>query len=422
MPKITDPNDIHYLALEGGGGKGVTYLGAVQALEDFGVLPVGRRSPYSDYKGPIEGISGASAGAITALFLAMGYTHSELETLFDPGNISKFNEFFDDPVIGKRRGVNEKNAPEIFGSQHADNILFKALLVAIDAVARIIPFNLFAKIYLTKYVPFNLSNKIMDHLEKYVHSLLCEGGVFSGFAALAFFQTHLTEWIKKQPYGKGRKGSEINFEEFYEISGVNLVISAVNVVKHKPVYFSAEHTPKFPVAEAVAISMNLPLVFKPIEVKAVGEMDEELGIKPEDYIGRFVDGGLLNNLPIHAFDYLMTEEEREEYSMHPNILGLRLTEGIDPLDIWYKAPEKKAPEQNNGAYPIWDLLADLLPTLLYPSEEGQIRSLDERSQTIELYTYELSTLEFAPSIDKRRNPVARASMAVYEYFKNPGRK
>ena len=57
-----------YLALEGGGVKGIAYAGAIRALEDAGIL----RS--------IKGVAGSSAGAIAATLIGMGMTGSEIET------------------------------------------------------------------------------------------------------------------------------------------------------------------------------------------------------------------------------------------------------------------------------------------------------------------------------------------------------
>ena len=58
---------IKYLAMEGGGGKGCVYLGAIIALEELGLLPI-----RPDGTSRIRGIAGASAGTITAFLLALG--------------------------------------------------------------------------------------------------------------------------------------------------------------------------------------------------------------------------------------------------------------------------------------------------------------------------------------------------------------
>lgn len=55
------------LVFEGGGNKGLAYCGAVKLLEDFNIFP------------QIKRFSGASAGAMTAALLAVGYNASEIE-------------------------------------------------------------------------------------------------------------------------------------------------------------------------------------------------------------------------------------------------------------------------------------------------------------------------------------------------------
>src|SRR5829696_2044705 len=94
-PSPLKKDDVRYLAFEGGGGKGVTYLGAIQALEDLKVLPIDKPPG----KNRILGIAGASAGAITALVLALGYSAANLKTLLEDQD--KFNSFFDGPNPGK---------------------------------------------------------------------------------------------------------------------------------------------------------------------------------------------------------------------------------------------------------------------------------------------------------------------------------
>jgi hypothetical protein len=58
-------------------------------------------------------------------------------------------------------------------------------------------------------------------------------------------------------------------------------------------------------------------------------------------------------------------------------------------------------------------LSDLLDTALYPSEDGQIRTSQEKAQTIELYTY---TIDFAPKPEKKNRPIKEARLTVKEYF------
>jgi predicted acylesterase/phospholipase RssA len=96
--KITDPKNVNYLALEGGGGKGVTYLGAIRALESLGILPIDINRTGQNQ---IRGISGASAGAITGLMLALGIGSVQMDKIMSKSET--FTAFFDEPMVGLYR-------------------------------------------------------------------------------------------------------------------------------------------------------------------------------------------------------------------------------------------------------------------------------------------------------------------------------
>src|SRR4051794_925896 len=104
MARLKHATDIQYLAFEGGGGKGVAFLGAINALESLKVLPIKRKG---DGENQIKGISGASAGAITALFLAMGVKAEDLKKILS--RPQDFKGFFDKAEPGIYRSVNSKN-------------------------------------------------------------------------------------------------------------------------------------------------------------------------------------------------------------------------------------------------------------------------------------------------------------------------
>src|SRR5947209_6068082 len=54
------------LVFEGGGVRGLCYVGALQAVEEAGLRP------------QVKAVAGTSAGAITAALIALGYTGAEL--------------------------------------------------------------------------------------------------------------------------------------------------------------------------------------------------------------------------------------------------------------------------------------------------------------------------------------------------------
>ncbi len=92
------------LALEGGGAKGVIYLGVAKALQKLGVLK------------DLDAISGASAGAISALVLATGWSYEKMRKILDGLDFEKmasggFFERLTAPITGLREfGLHDGDA------------------------------------------------------------------------------------------------------------------------------------------------------------------------------------------------------------------------------------------------------------------------------------------------------------------------
>jgi NTE family protein len=419
MARISSPADVHYLALEGGGGKGVTYLGAVRALENLGVLPIDldRRG-----ENQIRGISGASAGAITAMFLAMGFNSTELEQVLS--NSSTFTGFFDGPDIGISRSVNRNNEPDLHNNTPSGISPIRHIQQQAGSISGLAQLASSVALLARSGVLGPSSDPIVQRLiarpEHYLYNLIFDRGLFPGIAARNFLQGELYGrlWQRflRSRFAPGQPipimtvtGAELNFRTFYNITGVDLVITGANTTRHKPAIFSRRHTPEFPVAEAVGISMNLPVLFKPVHVEAnVPRGQYNQGV--DDYHGLWIDGGVLNNFPLHAFDFLMPPVSQQHPNLrplNPNMLGLRLTDG----------PRSRGSQPRQGTFDILlEHLGNVMGTVLYPSEEGQIRSPDERDHTIDLFTYDLETTNFAPTASQSSTPIAEAQRAVDSYF------
>jgi predicted acylesterase/phospholipase RssA len=449
LPAISQPKDISYLAFEGGGGKGVAYLGAVMALEELGVLPINK--PGSNQ---ILGISGASAGAITAFLLALGYGSKKIQQLLsDP---ARFNAFFDEPQPGFYRGVDRamkpvarNDSPNLTGADLLQFIrerrakvdiegffdLLRNVVVGYSSITGAISGGVggaflggFTGLTLCGFLSLAASSKFNSFVEQskdpiltamsknlpaFIYNLVFDRGLFPGFAVRNFLRSILADYIGTRALKRtgllvasGTSAATFNFEQLYRETGVDLVFTGANVTQKRPKYFSVQTTPKFPVIEAVAISMNLPILFKPVYIDAL-----------DDYQGYWVDGGLLNNLPLHAFDEARTNpllsDDPNLRPLHPGILGLRLTPGFED------------PKQNDAAISavagtfdaLTHHLGDVFETILAPSEEGQIRTPAEREQTIDLYTENLATTEFAPPQEKSQGPVEKARRKIYDYLK-----
>ncbi|MEO1255936.1 MAG: patatin-like phospholipase family protein, partial [Bacteroidota bacterium] len=100
-------NRIQFLSFEGGGGKGLVYPGAIRALQELNLLTFSGtgRSKRVSPNSPIKGFSGASAGALTAFALSLGYDHEDIEQMSFPVSSQgilqgrNFNEFLDLPDV-----------------------------------------------------------------------------------------------------------------------------------------------------------------------------------------------------------------------------------------------------------------------------------------------------------------------------------
>lgn len=122
-------NDLHYLVMEGGGARGNTYLGAIRALEEQlkkrqeenqaavfiadadlsgrsgipGLLDYLELNDEGEKVPVIQGVAGASAGAITTFALTLGLNSAEIDEVlkFD------FTRFLSETDVAKYRMIGE---------------------------------------------------------------------------------------------------------------------------------------------------------------------------------------------------------------------------------------------------------------------------------------------------------------------------
>jgi hypothetical protein len=113
-----------------------------------------------------------------------------------------------------------------------------------------------------------------------------------------------------EPFAKG-----MTFGEHASVFGVKLAVTGTNLETYQTHIFSADTTQNFFVEDAVRITMSLPGLFKPFVLKKAEDLKLVAPDLPE-LAGVYVDGGLLNNMPLHFFD--------NEPGANPKTLGLRL--------------------------------------------------------------------------------------------------
>ncbi|HMU20601.1 MAG TPA: patatin-like phospholipase family protein [Bacteroidia bacterium] len=461
-------SDIKYLSFEGGGGKGIVYLGAVKALEEIfnkhlnpDETPPPTPSPDSIWlkeisisaveslikisqpidKRQIKGLSGSSAGSIVAFMLSMGMASDQIEEELNRAGgevavggdifsfikkstrkVSPFEKFYDNANTTDIRSVekNQRNKSHNNFNSVDLKLLTRLLNNVITAVSKVI--TTISSVFVDQTT---ITQRLLYTPGPYFNSLLFDRGLFPGFEVREYLQNLMRDYlytkmeklemIIPKKANSHKDPSEITFKDFFYMTGVDLIVTGTNVTKKAPLYFSVYHTPDFPVTEAIGISMNFPLLFKPIYVdyRVHKEMDETYN---EKYHGLYVDGGMLNNLPFHAFDDYKIEDLLYQGNVvqaevgitaynsnsvfRGNVLGLRLKSDLpnkDGSDIEESLFPKREP------FLAFTYGIDLLETLLYPSEEGQIRSETERFNTVLLNATGIAITDFAsPKMNETR--------------------
>ncbi len=285
---------------------------------------------------------------------------------------------------------------------------------------------------------------------EYFKSVISDRGFCAGIEIRSYFQKLTVEMMmdKFQVEMSYEKASTMTFRDLLKNTDNDLRIAGCNTKKGLPVYFSAELTPDFPVIEAVCMAMSIPFAYKPIFVDAIVDKSKKSSDPHnQKYKGYYNDAGTLNNLPIHAFDDL---EGSISPKLNEKMLGIRCQGGFplnpeeddfvkymkddENYNIFfkpYKESDKRTdnfkeyaeradpPETydfviDDGHYfsPIIEFLGSIYGAFMYNSEDGQIRSLNEKKHTVELYSYDVGLFDFQISDELANFVQARAMMKI----------
>lgn len=321
------------LVFEGGGVKGIAYVGALEVLTDKEIIP------------HIQRIGGTSAGAINAVLLGLGFTLEETKNVLWSLD---FNEFMDDSW-GVLRDTNR--LIEEYGWYKGD----------------------FFRDWIGKLIKEKTGNS---------------EATFADIEAM-----------------KGKRG----FKSLY-FMGTNLSTSFSEV-------FSAEHTPRVCIADAVRISMSIPLFFA-----------AKRSVRGDVY----VDGGVLDNYPIKLFDrekYLQSrnftvpgyykrinqqfkEAERpiSRYVYNKETLGFRL-DTKEEIAVFRDHAEPAHKKIEN----FFDYTWALIHTVLDAQQSSHLHG-DDWARTIYIDTLGVGTTDFDLSNQKKDDLVASGRNSTKKYF------
>lgn len=327
------------LVFEGGGVKGIAYVGAMEVLSENGIL------------GQIRRVGGTSAGAINATLLALGFTIPEQMRILKGLD---FRKFLDDDW-GVVRDTNR---------------------------------------------------------------LVNEFGWYKG----EFFHEWIGDKVEK------KLGSpDATFQDLREAGRPDLYVYGANLSTSFGEVFSVERTPSDRIADAVRISMSIPLFFA-----AVRNARRDV----------YVDGGLLDNYPIKLFDrekyidpadrprmalatdyyakesrrFLRKHSGRSPYCYNRETLGFRLDSKQEIAVFRYgKEPQHQKIDD------FFDYALALLKIIL-ESQGNQHLHSDDWQRTVYVDTLGVATTDFGLSDKKKealRESGRKGTQAYFEWYEKP---
>lgn len=247
--------DIEHLVLSGGGAKGVAFSGMVKALEETQALE------------KIRTLSGSSAGAISAAFLASGMGHADFDKMSDETNLVSLLDS-QSKVLGPIQQFSStigNGLAKIPGKTGNIGKLLFDLLPRLQSKAT------------------ELERLVQTEMVKSIESR-------SPHAQLSPASEACVKEIRAKGYVTFGDLEQLR-KDMPDIKQLNITGTAMFDGSPQMVVFNASLTPDMDVARAAHISGSLPVVFqKPSE--------QQLPFQADGERTRFQDGGIMLNTPV----------------------------------------------------------------------------------------------------------------------------
>ncbi|HYN05600.1 MAG TPA: patatin-like phospholipase family protein [Vicinamibacteria bacterium] len=364
------------LVFEGGGAKGIVFVGAVQEFEAQGHTA--------------DRLLGTSAGAITATLLAAGYTSEQM--------LAALNEQEDGkPVFMGFMGV-----PGPFTEQEVAASAMMDFLRAIDLP--LVP----------EFVERKLDAALVDlfsRSEKYRHlfSFVERGGWYIADR----FRSWLTEKLDTgEVAGKPRRFGSMTLAEFHAATGRELSLVAADTSGQGILVLNHRTAPRCPVVWAARMSMSIPFVWQEVE------WSPDWGTyRGRDVSGHMiVDGGVLSNFPIELFvsgephvTNLMGEKRTK------SVMGLLIDETLEVPNA--PAPPKEGSPSTLGRLKTITRIKRLVDTITTAHDKEIIESLSDLVVRMPARGY--GTTEFDMNEERRAALVAAGRQSMRKHLGRP---
>lgn len=184
------------------------------------------------------------------------------------------------------------------------------------------------------------------------------------------------DWLENVIAGQCGGNKRATFNDFKRRGFRDLHIVASNLTRRRAEVFSYEKTPDVAVADAVRMSMSIPLFFEALRFDG-----SNFGIG--DY---YVDGGLYNNYPIHLFDKTRYAHNNRFFRGGINWETLGLFLMPDALDC---EPQPEFPEN------IWEFLSLTIQSIY---DSHQLSNIDQnpvdQQRTVSINDCGVSSVKF----------------------------
>lgn len=366
------------MVFEGGGAKGMVFVGAMQVFESRGHTH-GR-------------LLGTSAGAITASLLAAGYTSPEmLDALAErKDGRSVFADFMSTPQPLDKSAIQAS----------ATRALLRQINLAL--------------------VPDRLEDILDDQLVewlaaqpslRHVFSFVEQGGWYSADNFLGWLRKRLDTGTFA---GKPRQFSGLTLAQFYAETNVDLSLVASDTTAGEMLILNHRTAPDLSLVWAVRMSMSIPLLWQEVVWKAEWGRYGTRGAA--GMAGHtIVDGGLLSNFPLELF---VSDDAEVTRVMGPKgndpVLGLMIDETLPVRGA--ETAAKQAPKFSLGELRTVQRLSNLMNTSLSARDKMVIDAFE--NLVVRLPAKGYGTTEFDMTDERRALLVKAGRETMQTYFES----
>ncbi len=363
------------IVMEGGGAKGIVFVGALQEFEKRGHT--------------FDRMLGTSAGAISATLLAAGYSSTEM--------VEALKEEVDgQPVFRTFMGM-----PGDFSDEEKEGSAAADYLRQVD-----IPFM--REEWENRFDSWLVDKMLNLESFRHIFSFVERGGWYSADRYLSWMRDKLNSGTTK---GEQRNFGDMTFSQFYVATGTELTLVAADTTGQRMLVLNHLTAPDCPVLWGTRMSMSIPLLWEEVT------WQEEWGAYRGKAIAgsKIVDGGVISNFPIELF---ISNLDHVTAVMGPksseNIVGLMIDEGLEVKDAPPPVEGQDKGLTDFGNTRTLNRFNGLLNTIMSAHDKMVLESF--KSLVVRLPAKGYGTVEFDMS-DERRNALIEAGReATRIYF------